>query len=76
MSNRKKLGELPQDPPATSGANASLTPAEFQEWMGVLKHIQDNRWVVPAVIAAGLAAILEIIHLVWLFGKWLYYFRQ
>jgi len=80
MSAKKKSADqLPKE--NTSAANpsspASLTPAQFQEWSFVLKQISDNKWwLVCSVVAAGVAAVLEIIHLSWLFGKWFHYFRQ
>ena len=76
MSPKKKSPTEPE-PQATSGANpadpARLTPAQLQEWSYVLKEISDNKWIVRAVLAAGLAAVLEVAHLSWLFAKWLYY---
>jgi hypothetical protein len=64
------LSAKKKDEGASGAANpakpASLTPAEAQEWSRVLKKIEDNSWVVPAVIVAGTAAAFEIIHLVFL----------
>ena len=64
----------------TSAANpanpASLTPAQFQDWSFALKKVSDNEWILRAVLAAGIAGALEIVHLAWLFGKWLYYFLR
>lgn len=89
MSPKKKKGAAPLSAPEPfpgvesaqlSAANpavpASLTPAQFQEWSSVLKRIEDSKWVVPAVLAAGVAAVFEVIHLGWLFVKWLYYFLR
>jgi hypothetical protein len=77
------VGTNPEPSPAaqnTSAANpanqASLTPSQFQEWSYVLKEISENKWIVRAVLAAGVAAVLEVVHLLWLFGKWAYYFLR
>jgi hypothetical protein len=81
MSSKKKSGAatLPASQ-TTSAANpadpASLTPAQFQEWSYVLKKVSDNNWIVYAVLAAGVAGALEVVHLLWLFFKWLYYFQR
>jgi hypothetical protein len=79
MSPKKKTGSGDTDPAGhTSAANpatpASLTPAQFQDWSEILKKVSDNKWIVRAVLAAGVAAVFEIVHLCWLFGKWVYYF--
>lgn len=82
----KKKSETRETAPTTvqpltaSGANpakpASLTPAEFQEWSYALNKVSENRWIVPAVLAAGAAGVFEVIHLGWLFFKWVYYFLR
>ena len=63
MSSKKVAGISASANPATP---ASLTPAQVQEWSFVLKKLEDNKWLVPAVITAGVAAALEIIHLLFL----------
>lgn len=62
--NRKEAGSTSSS--ANPAKPASLTAAEAQEWGHVLKKIEDNKWIVPAVITAGVAAALEIIHLIFL----------
>jgi hypothetical protein len=86
MSAKKKSGSgetNPEPRPAeqnTSSANpatpASLTPAQFQDWSFALKKVSDSPWLLYAVGAAGVAALLEIVHLLFLFGKWFYYFLR
>jgi hypothetical protein len=63
MSPKKGTGSTGS---ANPGASGSLTPAQVQEWSYVLKKLDDNKWVVPAVLTAGLAGLFEIIHLVFL----------
>ncbi len=65
---------------ATSAASAnpsnpaSLTPAQFQQWSYVLQKVGDNKWIVPAVLTAGAAAALEILHLIFLALRFLWHF--
>jgi hypothetical protein len=77
MSPKKKTQAAESEKPNTSAANpadpASLTPAQFQEWSYVLKQISDNKWIVYAVLAAGVAAVFDVVHLLWLLVKWFYY---
>ena len=49
----------------------SLTAAQLQEYLDVLKRFSENRWIVPSIIAAGAAALLESTHILWLFIKFL-----
>jgi hypothetical protein len=76
MSGKKSGAISGSANPATP---ASLTPAQLQEWSYVLKKVGDNRWIVPAVLMAGVAATLESIHLIflairfivhWIKGTW------
>lgn len=88
MSPKKKSGPsvatpepLPQESERSIAAanpanSARLTPAEVEEWLGVLKRIGDNKFALPAILAAGVAAMFEVAHVIWLFGKWLYYLKQ
>lgn len=73
----KKKPQTESEPQQPSGANpadpARLTPAQLQEWSYVLKQISDNKWIVYAVLAAGVAAMFDVVHLLWLFVKWFYY---
>jgi hypothetical protein len=80
MSPKKVTAAPPAASPTSGSANAanpaSLTPAQAQEWSYVLKKIEDNKWVVPAVLTAGFAGLLEILHLVFLAMRFLYHVIQ
>ncbi len=52
---------------ANPAKEAPLTAAQLQEWTAVIKQLDDNKWVVPAILMAGIAALLDGIHLVFLF---------
>lgn len=77
MSAKKK--DAGPSAAANPASPASLTAAQAQEWYYVLKKLDDNKWVVPAIITAGIAAVFESIHLIflairfivhWLQGSW------
>jgi hypothetical protein len=73
----KKPSPAEQNTSAANPANpASLTPAQFQDWSFALKKVSDNEWILRAILAAGIAAVLEVVHLLWLFVKWAYYFLR
>jgi len=76
MSANKKDKEGPSQPSANVAKPASLTAAEAQEWGHVLKQIEDNKWIVPAVITAGVAGFLEILHLIFLAVRFLWHLAQ
>lgn len=61
---------------APHGSGASLTAAEFQAWGAALAKIQNNKLIITAAYAAGIAAVLEIIHLLFLALKWFAYATQ
>jgi len=61
---------------ANPAAPASLTPAQLQEWSWALKQLSENKWVVPAVLVAGLAGALEILHLLFLAIRFVYHWIQ
>ncbi len=71
MSNSSKKGASSAS--ANPATPASLTPAQAQEWSYILKKVDDNKWVVPAILAAGAAALLDILHILWLAGRFLYF---
>jgi hypothetical protein len=71
MSSKKD--RAPASGSANPAAPGSLTPAQFQEWSWALKKISDNKLVVPAVLIAGLAGAFEIIHLLFLAGRFLFH---
>ena len=48
-----------------------LTAAEFQELGFFFKQLLENRYLAPWVIAAGVGAILEGLHIVWLAFRYL-----
>ncbi len=78
MSGKKGTATSALENPATSSSanpsnSASLTPAQVQEWSFVLKKLEDNKWIVPAVITAGIAAALEIVHLIFLALRFLWH---
>jgi hypothetical protein len=76
MSPNKKGTVSVSSGSANPGNPASLTPAQVQEWSYVLKKIEDNKWVVPAVLMTGAAAALEIIHLIFLALRFLVHWVQ
>lgn len=61
---------------ANPAAPASLTPAQLQEWNWALKKISDNKWVVPAVLVAGVAGAFEILHVAFLAFRFLFHWVQ
>jgi hypothetical protein len=66
MSNKKKgRGFEPADDPAR------LTAAEFQELGFIFKRLFESKYLAPWVIAAGIGAILEGLHVVWLAIRYL-----
>ena len=66
MSTKKKGKgfEAASDP-------ARLTAAEFQELGFFFKKLLENKYLAPWVIAAGIGAILEGLHVIWLAGRYL-----
>jgi hypothetical protein len=68
-----KKGSVTPGGSANPAIPASLTPAQVQEWQFVLKKLEDNKWVVPAVITAGAAGALEIAHIIWLAARFIYF---
>jgi hypothetical protein len=69
------LAEAAPEPASANPANpASLTPAQVQEWSYVLGKVSENKWVVPAIVLAGVAAVFEIVHIIWLMGRFIYFY--
>ena len=75
MSRKRNAAPATQPGQTSGSANpatpASLTPAQVQEWSYVLAKISENKWVVPAVITAGVGALFEIVHLIFLTARFL-----
>jgi hypothetical protein len=78
MSSKKVAGASVASTSASANpaTPASLTPAQVQEWSFALKKLEDNKWIVPAVITAGVAAALEIIHLLFLAVRFMVHLIQ
>jgi hypothetical protein len=53
------------------GDTARLTAAEFQELGFFFKRLLENKYLAPWVIAAGIGAILEGLHVLWLAARYL-----
>jgi len=74
ISDARETDQIPLA--ANPSSPASLTPAQFQEWSYVVKQSGGKKWFVYTVLAAGVGSVLDIIHLSWLLGKWVYYFLK
>jgi hypothetical protein len=72
MSRSKK--EAGSSGSANPANQASMTAAQAQEWYYLFKKLEDNKWVVPAILAAGVAGLLEMVHIFWLAGRFLYFY--
>ena len=66
MSNKKKGKGF-----EAADDSKRLTAAEFQELGFFFKQLLENRYLAPWVIAAGVGAILEGLHIVWLAFRYL-----
>jgi hypothetical protein len=62
--------------PAPSREPASFTIAEMKELGDYFKKLFDDSPIRWAVYAAGAAALLDIVHLAWLAGRFIYYWLR
>lgn len=66
MSPRRKGGGY------NPGAGLSL--ADLQAYWDFFKRVNENPIIVPAVIAAGVSGVLEILHMAWLAARYIWKF--
>jgi hypothetical protein len=64
MDTKIKKGYRPAKPPR-------LTPAEFQDLGHLFQKLSDSKPLRAWIVAAGIGAILEGVHVVWLAGRFL-----
>ena len=68
--------EAPPGGFSPAGKPGKLTVDEFRAISGIIKDLLASEpGIKYSIYAAGIAGILEAVHLLWLFARFIYYYR-